>query len=137
MEIEGYRPQFDFKTDLSYGHEGEQNLIDFFNAFNNGTVEVKADRYRNGRMAVETQQKPAGSDWKDSGINVTTASWWAYRFAPDSFVLVSVQRLKNYLNMNYYDLNKRDFAAGSTNPARGFLLMPPQVQDLQTSDKYD
>lgn len=137
MKVEGYRPQFDFKTDLAYGHEGEQNLIDFFNAFNAGTVEVKADRYRNGRMAVETQQKPAGSDWKDSGINVTTATWWAYRFAPDSYVLVSVQRLKKYLNYNYDRLEKRDFAPGSANPARGFLLMPHQVQDLQTSNIYD
>ena len=137
MKIDGYNPQFDFKTDLAYGHEGEQNLIDFFNAFNAGTVEVKADRYRNGRMAVETQQKPAGSDWKDSGINVTTATWWAYRFAPDSYVLVSVQRLKKYLNYNYDRLEKRDFAPRSANPARGFLLMPHQVQDLQTSNIYD
>ena len=63
MEITGYNPKFDFKTDLAYGHEGEQNLIDFFHALNAGTVEVKADRYRNGRMAVETQQKPAQGEW--------------------------------------------------------------------------
>jgi hypothetical protein len=137
MEITGYNPKFDFKTDLAYGHEGEQNLIDFFHALNAGTVEVKADRYRNGRMAVETQQKPAQGVWKDSGINVTTAQWWAYRFAPDSYVLVSVQRLKNYLRHNYDRLEKRDFAPQSNNPARGFLLFPHHVQDLQTSELYD
>ena len=137
MEISGYNPKFDFKTDLAYGHEGEQNLIDFFHALNAGTVEVKADRYRNGRMAVETQQKPAQGVWKDSGINVTTAQWWAYRFAPDSYVLVSVQRLKNYLRYNYDRLEKRDFAPQSNNPARGFLLFPHHVQDLQTSELYD
>jgi hypothetical protein len=137
MKISGYEPKFDFKTDLAYGHEGEQNLIDFFTDFNDGTVEVKADRYRNGRMAVETQQKPAGGVWKDSGINVTTAKWWAYRFAPDSFVIISVQRLKNYLRHNYHTLEKRDFAPHSDNPAQGFLLYPHHIQELQTNELYD
>ena len=137
MRIEGYNPQFDFKADLSYGHEGEQNLIDFFHAFNNGAVEVKADRYRNGRMAVETEQRPKGGDWKPSGINVTKAQWWAYRFAPDSYVLISVARLKNFLRTNYSWLEKRDFASGSDNPARGFLLQPSHVLELQTNEDYD
>lgn len=137
MEISGYNPRFDFTADLSYGHEGEANLIAFFEAFNNGTVEVKADRYRNGRMAVETQQNPRGEGWKDSGINVTEATWWAYRFAPDAFVLVSVERLKRYLRINYSQLDKRDFAANSDNPAKGFLLFPQHVQDLLTNELYD
>ena len=137
MEIGGYNPKFDFQTDLSYGHEGEAQLIDFFNALNRATVEVKADRYRNGRMAVETQQKPSGGVWKDSGINVTEAEWWAYRFAPESFVLVSVQSLKNFLRHNYDRLEKRNFAPDSDNPAKGFLLFPHHVQDLQTNELYD
>jgi hypothetical protein len=88
-------------------------------------------------MAVETQQKPAHGFWKDSGINVTQAQWWAYRFGPGSFVLVSVPRLKKYLRMNRDLLQKRDFAAGSDNPSRGFVLMPDQVQELLTSEWYD
>lgn len=137
MESAGYNPKFDFKVDLDFGLEGEANLQLFFMAVENGTVEVKADRYRNGRMVVETQQKPAGGDWKHSGINVTQADWWAYRFAPDAFVLVSVPRLKRYLWHNYPLLNKINLASGSDNPAKGFLLMPEQVQDLLTSDIYD
>lgn len=137
MKVDGYNPRFDFKTDLAYGHEGETNLHEFFHAFNNGTVEVKADRYRNGRMIVETQQRPNGGDWKESGINVTTATWWAYRFAPNAFTLVSVARLKSYLRQNYHMLEKREFASGSDNPAKGFLLYPHHVQDLMTSELYD
>lgn len=137
MHIDGYNPKFDFKTDLSYGHEGEQNLIDFFTAFNSGAVEVKADRFRNGRMAVETEQRPKGGEWKPSGINVTKAEWWAYRFAPDSYVIISVARLKNFLRTNYLVLQKRDFAPNSDNPARGFLLMPSHVHELQTNEDYD
>ena len=133
----GYEPRFDFKVDLAYGKAGEAELVEFFNAVQGSSVEVKSDRYRNGRMAVETQQKPAGSEWKQSGINVTQAQWWAYRFGPGSFVLVSVPRLKKYLRLNRGLLQKRDFAAGSDNPSRGFVLMPDQVQELLTSEWYD
>ena len=133
----GYEPRFDFKIDLAYGRAGEAELVEFFNAVQGSNVEVKSDRYRNGRMAVETQQKPAGGVWKDSGINVTQAQWWAYRFAPGAFVLVSVPRLKKYLRMNRDLLQKRDFAAGSDNPSRGFVLMPDQVEELLTSEWYD
>jgi len=137
MNIGGYDPRFDFTVDLEYGHQGEENLIMFFRAVEGGRVEVKADRYRNGRMAVETQQKPAGRDWKDSGINVTEADWWAYRFAPDAFVIISVARLKNFLRYNKDLLQKRTFAANSDNPAKGFVLYPEQVTDLLTNPLYD
>lgn len=137
MNVSGYNPKFDFVTDLEYGHEGEQNIIGFFESFNAGAVEVKADRYRNGRMAVETHQKPAGQDWKKSGINVTQADWWAYRLAPDAFMMVSVKRLKNYLRVNRDTLEKRMFAPDSDNPATGYLLFPQHIQDLMTNERYD
>jgi hypothetical protein len=133
----GYEPAFDFTVDMAYGKAGEAELVEFFNAVQGAQIEVKSDRYRNGRMAIETQQKPAGRDWQDSGINVTTAQWWAYRFGPGAFTLVSVPRLKKYLRLNREVLQKRDFAAGSDNPSRGFVLMPEQVQELMTSDWYD
>jgi len=122
---------------LEYGHGAETNLIEFFNAVQNQQVEVKADRYRNGRMIVETQQRPNGGDWQHSGINVTTATWWAYQLAPSSFILVSVARLRRFLRMNDYLLEKRDFAVDGDNPARGFLLSASQVHELQTSKAYD
>jgi hypothetical protein len=137
MRVGGYEPRFDFKVDLEYGHGAETNLIEFFNAVQNQQVEVKADRYRNGRMIVETQQRPNGGDWQHSGINVTTATWWAYQLAPSSFILVSVARLRRFLRMNDYLLEKRDFAVDGDNPARGFLLSASQVHELQTSKAYD
>jgi hypothetical protein len=137
MRVGGYEPRFDFKVDLEYGHGAETNLIEFFNAVQNQQVEVKADRYRNGRMIVETQQRPHGGDWQHSGINVTTATWWAYQLAPSSFILVSVARLRRFLRMNDYLLEKRDFAVDGDNPARGFLLSASQVHELQTSKAYD
>jgi hypothetical protein len=50
---------------------------------------------------------------------------------------VSVKRLKNYLRVNRDTLQKRDFAPNSTNPAKGFLLYPQHIQDLQTNQAYD
>lgn len=137
MKTGGYEPRFDFDVDLSYGHAAENNLIDFFESFNGKQIEVKADRYRNGKMVVETQQRPAGKDWQHSGINVTTAKWWAYQLAPDSFILVSVPRLKRFLKMNQYHLEKVTLAADGDNPAMGYLLTAQQVRELQTSKAYD
>jgi hypothetical protein len=133
----GYEPRFDFQVDMVYGKAGEAELVEFFDAVQGSKVEVKSDRYRNGRMAVETQQKPTGRDWQDSGINVTKAEWWAYRLAPGAFILVSVPRLKKYLRANRDTLQKRDFAAGSDNPSRGFVLMPEQIQSLLADKEYD
>ena len=133
----GYEPRFDFQVDMVYGKAGEAELVEFFDAVQGSKVEVKSDRYRNGRMAVETQQKPLGGEWQDSGINITTAEWWAYRLAPGAFILVSVPRLKKYLRANRDTIQKRDFAAGSDNPSRGFVLMPEQIQSLLAEKEYD
>lgn len=133
----GYEPHYDFRTDLAYGEEGEENAKEFFGALTSGKVEVKSDRYRNGKMVVETNQKPQGKDWQLSGINVTEAEWWAYRLAPDSFFLVSVVRLKRYLRANKNLLQKIDFASDSDNPARGYLLTAERVRQMMTEQAYD
>lgn len=137
-----YQPSHDidgpnFQRDLAFGLEGEQIIRDFLDALDGGKFEVKYDRYRNGRMAVETEQNPRNEGWKLSGINVTEADWWVYLFAPGSFIIVEVARLKRYLRTNYSLLTKRTFAAKSDNPAKGFVLMPNQVQDLMTNELYD
>ena len=137
---------FDFKKDLEYGEAGEKLVSDFLDTIQGGAFEVKSDRYRNGRMVVETNQNPKGFIingerlWVPSGINVTTAVWWVYIYSPDgAFVIVSVRRLKKYLRANSSKFNegtKRDFG-GSDNPARGFLLMTEDVLDMMTNPLYD
>jgi hypothetical protein len=138
---------FDFKSDLEFGQESEREIELFLDDLSNGAFEVKTDRYRNGRMVVETDQNPKGITdsngeriWKKSGINVTTAKWWVYVFSPaQGFVIVDVERLKRFLRQNNKKFNestKRDFG-GKDNPARGFLLMKHDVQDLLINQKYD
>lgn len=139
---------FNFKADLVYGEKGEGEIRSFLETVISGDIEVKTDRYRNGRMVVETQQNPRGQKdaegnaiWVPSGINVTTAKWWVYIFTLDgSFVVVATDRLKRYLTVNRHKFNestKRTFAATSDNPSRGFLLMPDDVLDLLINTDYD
>ena len=135
-------PQPNWRKDLEFGHQGESLILDFLNDISSGSFEVKTDRYRNGRMVVETQQDPgARGTWVNSGINVTKAKWWVYQYALDgAFHVISVDRLKRYLRLNtdkFNESTKRAFAAGSENPAKGYLLYPEDVFDMLTNPEYD
>ena len=137
---------FDFASDLKFGQQSENDISDFLDVLSDGSFEVKTDRYRNGRMFVETDQNPKGlqdqdnkSIWKKSGINVTEAKWWVYVFSPkQGFVIVDVDRLKRYLRLNKDKFNESTkTSVGGGNPARGFLLMAEDVKDLLTKELYD
>jgi dipeptidase len=138
--LSGYQPSHDidkfvFSEDLKFGQRGEQMFTEFLEDLESGSFEVKYDRYRNGRMVVETEQNPRNEGWQLSGINVTTAMWWIYVFAPHTFIAVQVPRLKKFLRAN--KLPKTSFALNSENPARGYLLYPKQITDLMTNKDYD
>lgn len=139
--------QFNFRKDLEYGQEGESLVSQFLDCLESGDFEVKSDRYRNGRMVIETDQNPKAAKnengeqvWVKSGINVTTATWWVYIYSPEgAFVTISVPRLKRYLRLNPYKFNegtKKDFG-GPDNPAKGFLIYPNDVIDMMTNPRYD
>jgi len=137
----------DFPTDLAYGEKGEELVRQFISSLSETDFEVKSDRYRNGRMVIETDQNPkAAKDsngtplWFKSGINVTTAKWWVYIYSPEgAFVVIDVQRLKRYLRANSYLYNEstKISLGGADNPARGFLLMPENVMDMLYNKEYD
>lgn len=139
--------RFDFKKDLEYGKQGEELISLFLEQVSCGDFEVKSDRYRNGRMVIETNQNPRGVKdedgnriWVPSGINVTTAAWWVYVFSPEgAFVIISVDRLKKYLRLNkaLFSSETKINLGGDDNPAMGFLLLQIHVQDLMTNPKYD
>jgi hypothetical protein len=129
--------QYNFKNDLAFGKKGEQITKDFLTAIATGSFEVKTDRYRNGRMVVETEQNPRNSGWKPSGLQVTLAEWWVYVYALDgSIVVIKVDRLKRYI-ATLPEKRTKTFAPMSNNPAKGFLLLPEEVIDLMTNPIYD
>lgn len=139
-----YNPEYDLSwngaqwyKDLAAGAEGEAIVTEFLTTLENGTFEVKYDRYRNGRMVVETDQNTRLEGWKPSGINTTQAQWWVYVFAPGAFVMVETERLKRWLRTNRTREQKRVFAEHTLNPAQGYLLYPNEVADLLVGPEYD
>ena len=140
--------RYNFHVDLKFGKKGEALVEDFLGSLSGGSFEVKTDRYRNGRMVVETMQHPRrkmnpdGTEfWKPSGIMVTKADWWVYVFTLDgkqgAFSIISVPRMKRYIKANKKRLKIVDFAKASSNPSKGYLLMPEDVTDLMTNKAYD
>ena len=148
--MSGYFPKYDipapdFLKDLQFGQDGEAIIAKFIDDIASGAIEVKTDRYRNGKMVIETEQWPGrrrdsdGNEiWTLSGINVTTAKWWVYQYHFDgAFVVVATDRIKRYLRKRSSTITKTVFAASSDNPAKGFLLSPAQVSELMLSEEYD
>lgn len=140
--------KYNFHEDLKYGKKGEALVESFLQALSGGAFEVKTDRYRNGRMVVEVMQhprrkmRPDGTEhWQPSGIEVTKAEWWVYVFTLDgkqgAFTIVSVPRLKRYIEAHKDRLKLVDFAKASSNPSKGYLLQPEDVTDLLINPDYD
>lgn len=143
--------KFNFHEDLKFGKKGEKLVDDFLTAMEAGSFEVKTDRYRNGKMVLEMEHNPRRKQdedgkaiWEPSGLNVTKAAWWVYVYTLDgeqgAFVIVSTKRIKRYLKANKDVYNRKsmsNFAWSSSNPSRGFLLLPEQVNDLMTNPAYD
>jgi len=143
--------KFNFHEDLKFGQKGEKLVDDFLTAMEAGSFEVKTDRYRNGKMVLEMEHNPRRKQdedgkavWEPSGLNVTKAAWWVYVYTLDgdqgAFVIVSTKRIKRYLKLNKATYNRKtmsNFAWSSSNPSRGFLLLPEQVNDLMTNPEYD
>lgn len=143
--------KFDFHEDLAFGHKGEELVKNFLESMSLGSFEVKTDRYRNGRMVLEMEHNPrlkkdadGKAVWEPSGLNVTKAQWWVYVYTLDgadgAFVILSVPRIKRYLSAHPDRFKKSkmtNFARMSSNPSRGYLLMPEDVMDIMTNSAYD
>lgn len=127
-----------FPDDLKYGKRGEAVVEKFLEDIGVGSLEVKSDRYRNGRMVLEIEQNPKGRGWKPSGIAVTEAKWWVYQYNLDgAFTIISVDRVKRYIEINGPNMKLQMFGVRGDNAARGYLLEPENVTDLLTNPAYD
>ena len=130
--------QPNWTEDLKYGKVGEELVQGFLNDISSGHLEVKTDRYRNGRMVLEIEQNPRNRGWKPSGVMVTEAKWWVYQYNLDgAFTIVSVDRIKRYINIHKDKMELRMFGTKGDNASRGYLLQPDQVTDLLINPDYD
>lgn len=129
--------RYNFSDDLKFGKLGEELTRDFLQSIADGSFEVKTDRYRNGRMVVEVEQNPRKTGWKPSGLRITQAKWWVYIYCLDgALIAISVERLKRFVD-RLPKSRMKTFAPTSSNPARGFLLLPEEVMDCLTNPDYD
>jgi len=127
-----------FPDDLRYGKRGEKVVERFLGDIGQGSLEVKSDRYRNGRMVLEVGQNPKGAGWRPSGVMVTEAHWWVYQYNLDgAFTVVNVARVKRYLELNKDNLELKLCGARGDNPTKGYLLQPENVIDMLTNPAYD
>jgi hypothetical protein len=128
--------RINWKRDLAIGQQGEDLFEEFIKSLDDCKFEIKKDQYRNGRMVVEMEQNPRKKGWKPSGLAITEAKYWVYMFSNDAFIIIEVDRLKRYLEINN-EIEKKTFAAYSNNPTKGFLLYPEDVSKLLASEVYD
>lgn len=129
--------RYNFADDLKFGKLGEAVTKEFIESIVNGSFEIKTDRYRNGRMVVETHQNPREKGWKPSGINVTEAKWWVYVYCLDgAFIVVDTNRLRRFI-ATLPGSRMRLFAERSNNPSRGYLLKPDEVMHMLIDPKFD
>jgi hypothetical protein len=95
---DGYQPDFDI--DNRRGAIGERVVGTFLEAMGTATVEVKTDyhAHRTGNVYVETGQRPQSAPdglFVASGINRSTAVWWAFAGpAGNGFLAINTDTLK-------------------------------------------
>lgn len=77
-----------FDLDLAFGKERE---LAFVKALRSCHVECKSDQAvrRTGNVFIETHQHG-----RPSGINVTTAEWWAIEYADDCWLVIRTSLLR-------------------------------------------
>jgi len=111
-----------FDIDLRFGQEREGAFGKLL-ASSGDSVEIKSDQKcrRTGNLFVEYEQKG-----RPSGVSTTTASFWAFEFDDDCWVVVPTERLRLVARQAYRDESRR-VLGGDFNRYRGVLV---RIADL-------
>lgn len=113
----GYRPQFDI--DRPYGEAGEDTARHIL-GLSRARIEVKRKRRYDSRFYVEVAQDPGRrGQYKPSGVNTSTAEYWAFVIAGTGIVvfLPRAHLLEHAIRIGY-PAAERD----GNNPTRGFTF---------------
>jgi hypothetical protein len=104
-----------FYYDLNFGEQAEDWVKSLFTG--GLKVEIKSDRRSSetGNIFIEVYSRD-----KKSGISTTNADYWIYRVDDnDSAFIVSTQRLKNLVKLNF---NGTFVKGGDNNTSLGVLI---------------
>ena len=121
-----FNPSFD--VDFARGKIGEDLVGGLPEMIRDGKIEVKTDSLaiKTGNFYVETWQRNVyNMQWKQSGINVTTADYWAFVIPQTmSMFLVSTKALRELLeeNRDAYREGEQRIVNAETNGSRGRLV---------------
>jgi hypothetical protein len=121
-----YEPRFD--VDFARGKIGEDLVSALPDMFLSGKLEVKTDSkaIKTGNFYVETWQKSYYSDeWKQSGINLSEADYWAFVIPQNMAAFIITQEaLKELLNKNRdtYREGSQPICTPETNASKGKLV---------------
>jgi hypothetical protein len=86
-------PKPNFKKDLEFGKQGEDQVKGFLQGIVNGSFEVKSDRYRNGRDGGGGGPEPSQARVESRrGWLITEAEWWVYVYTMNEAMVGSVHR---------------------------------------------
>lgn len=125
----GYEPRFDH--DYPYGRQGEFLVDDVMAwlAAGQAQIETKRKRRVDLRLYVECYQNPRRcGTWKPSGINVSTAEYWAYVVADTGCVLFIPRHL--LLDAIDHQLGREAQETDGDNPTAGRLIHLGQILAL-------
>ena len=119
----GFNPNFDICLVFGEKYENEfQKIIE------SKQIEVKTDRVcqRTGNVFVEFESRG-----KESGINITTASYWVYclwtdKFKEQTYIFIPTRRLKKLIKDKEYRISN----GGDNWTSKGYLVPKEDLLDL-------
>lgn len=118
----GYEPNFDI--DAAVGRQGELLCSDIAAGIRDGSVEVKTDEraLATGRVYVEYECFRLG-EWRPSGIQTTSAEFWAIALGSPASVLVAlpVDNMRRVARAAYAAGYRAETKRG-THPTKGALV---------------
>ena len=105
-----------FLHDLAFGNQSENELI---KVLSNSTLELKTDRFKNGRHAIELKKVVKG-EVKPSGLSATKAEYYALAKS-NSYILIATDDLKKIVQQIYDECVES--GRGGFNKTSGLFLL--------------
>lgn len=114
-----------FDLDLEYGQERERILEQILTSDkDNVYIECKSDEKakETGNVYVEYQQKDEDDEWKNSGIAVTEADYWAEEVRENTWVIKPIEKMKDMVRKAIKSDTCKVVTGGDYNGTKGVLI---------------